>query len=264
MKTKINKLITEYVREYQNNKSVSTKWGEPIVGFADAKHPYIMNLKRIISPSHQMPLNVLNDAKTVIVYFVPFTKKLAMTNYLSKDCSSIEWAIAYEETNAMIIKLNKCLITRLKELGYRADISNESLTFDRTALKSNWSHRHFAYAAGLGTFGINNMLITKSGCCGRFGSLVTNLMLEHGSPMTEELCLYKKNKSCGICVRHCPNKALTLEGYDRQICNEILQNNARLYKNFGSSYSDGKGNPNSIGSEVCGKCTVNIPCAFWE
>ncbi len=263
MKTIITEFITEYVREYQSNENISTKWGVPIVGFADAKHPYIINLKKVISHSHQLPIDVLEDAKTVIVYFVPFTKELAMTNFLSKDCSSVEWAVAYEETNAMFMKLNERLITKLNESGYRAGISNESLMFDRSALKSNWSHRHFAYAAGIGTFGINNMLITKSGGCGRYSSLVTNLNIEHGSPMTEELCLYKRNKSCGICVKHCPNKALTLEGYEREKCNEILQKNAQLYKNFGSSYSDEKGKPNSIGSEVCGKCAVNIPCAFW-
>lgn len=263
MKTIITEFITEYVREYQINENISTKWGNAIVGFADAAHPYIMNLKNIISPSHQLPSDVLNDAKTVIVYFVPFTKELAMTNYLSKDCSSVEWAVAYEETNAMIIKLNKHIITKLKEFGYRADISKESLTFDRSVLKSNWSHRHFAYAAGIGTFGINNMLITKNGCCGRYGSLVTTLNIEHGSPMTEELCLYKRNRSCGICVKHCPTGALSAENYNRLKCNEILQKNAQLYKNFGSSYSDKQGNPNSIGSEVCGKCAVNIPCAFW-
>ncbi len=263
MKTIITEFITEYVREYQSNENISTKWGVPIVGFADAKHPYILNLKNITTPSHQLPSDVLNDAKTVIVYFAPFTKELAMTNYLSKNCSSVEWAVAYEETNAMFMKLNERLIKKLNELGYMADISKESLTFDKSALSSNWSHRHFAYAAGIGTFGINNMLITKSGCCGRYGSLVTNLNVEHGSPITEELCLYKRNKSCTICVQHCPNKALTLDGYEREKCNEILQKNAQLYKNFGNSYSDEKGNPNSIGSEVCGKCTVNIPCAFW-
>lgn len=264
MKNKIIEFITEYVREYQKNENISTKWGEPLVGFADAMHPYILNLKNIISHSHQLPSDVLDDAKTVIVYFVPFTKELAMANYLSKDCSSVEWAVAYEETNAMFMKLNEHLIKKLNEFGYKAGISKESLTFDKSALKSNWSHRHFAYAAGIGTFGINNMLITKSGCCGRYCSLVTNLTLEHGSPMTAELCLYKKNKSCGICVKHCPNKALTFEGYKREKCNEILQKNAQLYKNLGSSYSDEKGKPNSIGSEVCGKCAVNIPCAFWN
>lgn len=263
MKTKIAELITEYVSKYQINNNISTEWEEPIVGFADAKHPYILRLKNIISSSHQLPADVLDDAKTVIVYFVPFTKELANTNWISKDIASYGWAVAYEETNAMFIKLNKYLITKLNEMGYKADISKEALTFDRQTLISNWSHRHFAYAAGMGTFGINNMLITKKGCCGRYGSIIANLDVEHGSPMTEELCLYKKNKSCGLCITHCPNKALTFKGYDREKCNEVLQKNAQVYKNLGSSYTDETVKANSVGSEVCGKCAVNIPCAFW-
>lgn len=35
---------------------------------------------------------------------------------------------------------------------------------------SEWSHRHAAYIAGLGIFGINNMLITNKGCVGRIPS----------------------------------------------------------------------------------------------
>lgn len=39
--------------------------------------------------------------------------------------------------------------------------------------------------------------------------------------------------------------------------------NAELYTEFGSSYTDESGeNPNSVGSEVCGKCVVNTPCTF--
>jgi epoxyqueuosine reductase QueG len=96
-----------------------------------------------------------------MAYFVPFTKELAHTNKTPGDISSPEWALAYEETNAMFIKLNYYIVSELRKLGYYADVSPESSTFDQKILKSNWSHRHFAKAAGLGTFGINNMLITK-------------------------------------------------------------------------------------------------------
>ena len=41
--------------------------------------------------------------------------------------------------------------------------------------------------------------------------------------------------------------------------------NAKLYTQFGSSYTneDGTG-ANSVGSEVCGKCITGSPCAFWK
>lgn len=41
-------------------------WQKPLVGFADAKSEYIRNLKQIVHPQHQMPEEVLLDAKIII------------------------------------------------------------------------------------------------------------------------------------------------------------------------------------------------------
>ncbi len=127
--------------------------------------------------------------------------------------------------------------------------------------------RHFAYLAGLGTFGINNMLITRSGGCGRYTTVVTDLDITPGQPLETEYCLYKKNGKCGACLRRCPTAALTatdgIGHYDRHKCFAILKKNAEAYQDFGISYTneDGTGS-NSVGSEVCGKCTVHVPCAL--
>lgn len=146
-----------------------------------------------------------------------------------------------------------------------AGVTPKAVTFYQDRLISDWSHRHIAYAAGLGTFGLNNMLLTRHGCCGRFSTVITNLDLETGQPLTEEYCLYKKNGTCGVCVKHCPTGALTFHGYDRFRCYALCQENAKLYTQFGSSYTneDGTG-ANSVGSEVCGKCITGSPCAFWK
>ena len=244
---------------------MSTIWDDPLVGFADASHPYILALKEIISPAHTMPTDVLSDASIVLAYYVPFTRALAKTNRNSQRLASPEWASAYEQTNAMFDNLNKHLIEFLRNIGYRAAVSREAAMFDRKKLISNWSHRHLAYAAGLGTFGLNNMLITKSGCCGRYITIVTNLDVEPDEPLKEELCLYKKDGSCGVCVRNCPIGALSLSGYDRQKCYSLLKENAELYTEFGSSYVDDTNvNAEKEGSEVCGKCVTASPCSFWR
>ena len=264
MKEKITKMIQDFVNEYEQKDNISTKWGEPLVGFANAKHPYILNLKKLITSTHKLPTDVLSDASIVIAYFIPFTKELADTNRMAGDIASHEWALAYEETNEMFVKLNEYIISELRKLGYHADVSPEAFTFDQKILKSNWSHRHFAKIAGLGTFGINNMLITKFGCCGRYSTIVTNLDVTPDSPLEDEFCLYKKNGSCGLCVKHCPSGALTLDGYDRHKCYVVLRKNAELYTEFGSSYTNESDDcPNSVGSEVCGKCVVNKPCTFF-
>lgn len=265
LKERIALEIYDFVNEFALESGIPTKWGTPLVGFADAAHPYIMALKEIIGPFHSVPTDVMNDASIVIAYYIPFTRELAKTNVLAKRFASPEWALAYEQTNAMFHSLNTHLIEYLENMGYKAAVSKEASTFDEEKLISNWSHRHFAYAAGLGTFGMNNMLITKNGCCGRYFTIVTNLDVEPDAPLMEELCLYKKNGSCGVCLKNCPMGALSTSGYERHKCYVLLRENAKIYTEFGSSYMDETGEKaNSEGSEVCGKCVTASPCAFWK
>lgn len=265
MKDKITKLIRNFVRDYESKEGISDIWREPIVGFASANHPYILSLKEIVLDTHSMPKDVLPDATVVIAFFIPFTKKLANTNRNAGDIASPEWAKAYEDTNSMFTRLNQCIVAELRRLGYDAAVSPESTVFDREKLMSNWSHRHLAWAAGLGTFGINNMLITKVGCCGRYSTVVTNLDIEPDEPLEIEYCLYKKNGTCGACVKRCPSGALTLSGYDRFKCYKVCMKNATLYTEFGNSYSARSNeSQKNTGSEVCGKCVTNMPCTFFR
>lgn len=258
MKDRINRWISEFIAEYSKQSEISTEWGEPIVGFADAYSPYIQNLPELISSSHGLPQDIMEDAASVIAYFVPFTRALAKSNNNGGEYASQQWADAYEQTNAMFGRLNLYIIDRLSEYGYRGAMHPAAGTFDHDKLISDWSFRHFAYAAGLGTFGINNMLITPKGCCGRYNTIVTNLDVAADKPMERELCLYKANGSCGICMKNCPTQAISEDGYDRHKCYEILCKNAEIYRVEDNSYEG------SNGSEVCGKCVTGSPCAFWN
>ncbi len=265
MKATVAGMIRNYVKEYEMRPGISTIWGEPLVGFADASHPDILKLRDTISPTHKLPAEVLKSASIVVAYFVPFSAELAYTNREAGNVASPEWALAYEETNSMLRNMNECLAKELSGMGFEAAVSPEAYTFDQEKLISNWSHRHFAWAAGLGTFGLNNMLITKKGCCGRYSTIVTNLDVEPDRPLEEDLCIYKKNGRCGACIRRCPSGALSRNGFQRKKCYEILQKNAERYQDFGSSYLDASGGrPNSAGSDVCGKCATCVPCSFFN
>lgn len=264
MREQLLETIRSFLRDYEKKPEIQTVWGEPLLSFADANHPYVRSLKLVVTPTHAMPEEVLPGAKNVLVYYVPFTRELAKTNQeQGQELASWQWALAYEETNQMFQHLNQALIQEIRRMGYEAAQARQAATFDQSILKSSWSHRHFAYAAGLGTFGVNNMLITEKGCCGRFHSLVTTLRAETGQPLKEEYCLYKRNGSCLVCVKRCPTGALTEGGYDRRKCYTLLRKNAARYTEFGSSYEteDGSG-ANSVGSEVCGKCVTGAPCGF--
>lgn len=274
-----NKIIDEikaFVAAENTACSMGAIWQEPIVGLADAGSEYIRSLKTIVHPDHQMPEEVMADAKTVICYFVPFAEWVAKSNTGSENdmCSSVtnmaspQWAESYELTNAMMGRLNEHLIEVIHNMGYEAKTAPEAAVFYRDEVISHWSFRHIAYAAGLGTFGLNNMLITDKGCSGRYNCLVTNLDLEADSPKKEEACLYIKNGTCGACMIKCPAGAISSEGFDRHKCYEQCLKNAAIYTEFGSSYAGSceegvqQDETDNYGSEVCGKCIAGMPCAY--
>lgn len=250
----MEKLISDFVREYEKREDVATAFGEPVVAYADAAHPYILALKKLVSGEHHMPRDVMPEAKSVICYYIPFTKELARTN-AGGETASPQWARAYEELNALIAELNVRICEALEAEGYKGTTSSGASAFDREKLISDWSQRHIAYAAGLGTFGMNNMLITEKGCCGRYSSVITDRQFRYGKPRTEELCIFKRTGGCGICMDNCPVGAITPSGYDRKKCYGLCTKNAERFRDFGSSYG-------AAGSEVCGKCITGSPCAF--
>lgn len=78
MKAYVTALIEDYIREYE--KTSETKWGTPLVGFADAAHPMLPEFRVVADKNHVMPREVLEDATVVVCYFLPFTQETAKTN----------------------------------------------------------------------------------------------------------------------------------------------------------------------------------------
>ncbi|HHO77195.1 MAG TPA: epoxyqueuosine reductase [Deltaproteobacteria bacterium] len=240
--------ISHYVDHYTFSENPHTRWLNPLVGFADAGDPVFLSLKKAVSPSHAMPKDLLGCARSVVVYFLPFTKDIALSNRKSR-LASRHWARAYIETNRLIIKLNAYLAERLKQQGAETAVIPPTHNFDTQKLTSDWSHRHAAWIAGLGTFGINNMLITQNGCCGRLGSIVTSARCSPSKRPDTQYCLHKYNQTCDACVINCVTGALKADSFDRHRCYELLLENAALYSTEGLA-------------DVCGKCTCVVPCSF--
>lgn len=241
----IIRFIQSYVEQYPGINQVPALWRTPLVGFADASDPYILNLPILIVKEHKLPQDFMESPQVVISYFLPFQPELAKTNVGIEDHSaSPAWAEAYGITNTMIERLNRELADEILSMGYRAAVP-EKVGKLPGLLVSNWSQRHLAYAAGLGTFGINNMLITERGCCGRYGSIVADIPVEKTGAIKQENCLFKRNGSCKKCIKNCFAGALSEEGFDRKKCSTACLKNREKY-----------------GVNVCGKCDVDIPCAF--
>lgn len=247
MKMNTTRAIADFVEEYQKTPHIHTHWGIPIVRFAAAEDPLFQQLKIAVSPTHALPEDLLTNVRTVISFFLPFPKSITSTN--SKErLSSPEWAVSYLETNELIKELGSYLQEFFRQYG--ADVVTVPATHNwiKDTLISNWSHRHVAVIAGLGRFGLNNMLITAQGCCGRIGSLLTSAVIEPDPRPAEEACLYKYDGSCKKCVRKCVNEALFEDSFDRFRCYDQLLKNVEEHKAVG--YAD-----------VCGKCLAAVPCS---
>lgn len=246
MKPSIEKVIEDVVREFEKHEEITTRWKKPLVAYADAADPLFKMLKQVAAPDHYEPFDINPDAESVITYFLPFEDSVVISNTGGSDCSK-EWAMAYIETNKLITEINDRLIWFLNTSGWRTEKLPKELNMNRDTLKSVWSNRHVSYIAGLGTFGINNMLITENGCCGRLGNVVTSLKLEPTERPDHEYCLKKLDGSCGVCSENCMVGALD-DGFDRFSCNEVLKVNAAGFEELGEA-------------QCCGKCLTGLPCS---
>jgi epoxyqueuosine reductase QueG len=247
MKRRVIEAIEKFVENYQQNENISTRWGVPLVGFAAGNDRLFKELRTVIGPTHALPEDILADARTVIAFFLPFPKTVTRSNIKERK-SSTEWAVSYVETNILIQQLSLHLQQFFEQEGECSVSIPATHNWIEDKLISDWSHRHVAYIAGLGTFGLNNMLITDNGCCGRVGSFVTSAAIEPDSRPEYEACLYKHDGSCKKCTQKCVNEALYEGAFDRFKCYEMLLENVEEHKSVG--YAD-----------VCGKCLVAVPCS---
>jgi len=248
MEDTIKRLITDYVKEYPKKEKTNTEWKKPLTAYANAQDPLFNKLKEVISPNHELPTDLLDNAQSVITFFLPFKEEINESNIKGR-LSSRQWAVAYIETNQLIMAVNKYIQKELNKRGYNSTIIAATHNFREDQLISDWSHRHAAYIAGLGTFGINNMLITAKGCAGRVGSIITDLKLKPTKRPQEEFCLYKYNGSCKVCLERCIVNALSENPaeFNRFDCYEICLENEEYHKDLDLT-------------DVCGKCCVNLPC----
>jgi len=248
MRERIKRFIREFAKDYRVRNETATDWREPLVAFAGADDSLFQKLREVVSETHDLPTDLLRGAETVISYFIPFRKETVLSNVGKKSCS-LEWAVSYVETNNLIAALNESLSDMLKESGFESVVLPPTHNFDEKRLVSDWSHKHVAFIAGLGTFGLHHMLITQKGCCGRLGSLITTAKISPTERPKTEFCLYRHDGSCRKCVENCVFGSLKTDSFDRHRCYEVCLSNAELHSKLGLA-------------DVCGKCVCVVPCSY--
>ena len=243
-------------------------WDAPIVGFCRGDDPIYLEFKNHIGDFYWTPLEIFErtftgvktTAKdlTVISWILPQTRTTKDENGAQKVYPSLRWAAARGSGEKFNVALREHVAKTLVQVGVEAVAPMLSPFWSRQASErygfaSNWSERHAAHAAGLGTFGLCDGLITPVGKAIRAGSVVARLEV-HPTPRPYQdhhaYCLFYSHGTCQKCVARCPVQAISSEGHDKVRCQSHLEK-AKSYvrKKYGLE--------NKVG---CGLCQVGVPC----
>lgn len=273
MKDRITTGIKQFLAENKANwfEDVNDRWfDEPIVQFADADDAIFTEYKSIIGEYHMTPAEVFNltfgegsfQEGTVISIVLPINEVIRKTNRPQQEWASREMALLRTYQVEIINEVSKYVESVLRANGYRAITPYQSEWFKRvnepTGPSSNWSERHIAYAAGLGTFSLNDGFITEKGIAVKLISVVTDLKVPPDARKEQNHtanCLYCSQGICGACIKRCPVQAITKDGHDKIKCFEFVY--GEKSKDLAESY----GGNREVGSG-CGLCQSSVPCEY--
>lgn len=247
---------------------------EPLVGFADGDDPIFTVYKAVIGDFHLTPREVLNrhlaatgkpaaESATVgvISWVLPTARQTRLANRRQTQGPSLRWNHTRWHGQDFVFELSRYAVALLEGLGQHAVAPELSPFFEPRRREdgpaSTWSQRHIAYAAGLGTFGFNDGLITPRGQAMRCGSVVTDMALPPSlRPYASHTahCLFYATGGCRLCMARCPGGAITAAGHDKDRCRTIMYEEMRPWLN--GAHGEG-----FIGSYAgCGLCQTKVPC----
>ena len=265
-----SKNMVEFILEFQENdqnnrisEEVAKKpeyigkkiFDGAICGIAAADDPVILSLKDNKEAGLDMllPEEWLPGAKSVVSFFLPFEHWITEEN-IGGDIPSAGWLHGRIEGQMAINKMSLALTKKVMEEGFETIVPaldprfwcfTQAPDYVGPKYTCNWSERHVAFAAGIGTFGLSRGFISEIGTAGRLMSFITTLSLEPTPRPYEDLLEYCSK--CCSCIPACPGKAISLEQLkDHVLCDEWT---SKVREMFYPYYG-------------CGKCQSGMPCAY--
>lgn len=215
--------IEELISAMAENHAKSRYYRRPIVGYASAEDPLYDQLDKIIGNPQIHPHDMLPGARTVIVIFLPYSE-IVYNDMKNGLLTSSVYSDAYMHTNALLDDMAAKTGELLASKGYRSASEPPTENFDHVTKTASWGHKSNAVIAGIGTFGLNHLIITRSGCLGRMTSIVTDAYIEPGKRPEHSYCLFYQTGKCRKCVDNCPSGALCSDGtIDKRRCDAYLE-----------------------------------------
>ncbi|AMV70519.1 epoxyqueuosine reductase [Desulfuromonas carbonis] len=253
--------IERFVREHPANlqeDGVTPYFEAPLVGVAAAADSLFVQYKEIVGDFHLTPDGLLPGATAVLCWVLPVVETTRLGNRREQQYPSRAWARTRDRGEAFNVLLRRHLVELLTARGFRAVATQlsplwQAVEVEGSGPSSNWSERHAAFAAGLGTFSLNDGLITAKGIAHRLGSIVTDAPLPSTPRPYSDFrgyCLRFVDGSCGACIARCPVGALSDSGHDKFLCRDYVY--GTVPEAVAASYD--------IKATGCGLCQTKVPC----
>ncbi|HLO67844.1 MAG TPA: hypothetical protein VK188_12545 [Holophaga sp.] len=215
----------------------------PLLAVADASDPLWARMREpeVVGPHHLLPGDWLPGAVSVLTFFLPYTAPVRRANRIPR-VTATEWLYGRYEGGHLVEALDEALADLLRAAGWKAVAPATDPRIRTVAMRSNWSERHAAYVAGLGTFSLSRSLITRAGSAGRLGSVITD------APLPPTLRPYEDREAwcgrCGTCIPRCPIGAISPDGKDHTLCKQWQDQTLEAFRpRYG-----------------CGKCQTAVGC----
>ena len=267
----IRNLIGEFIAGSPSNdmrkESGEPAWDSALVGFASGDDPIWQQYKEYVGAFHWTPWEVFGQHRpehptkpgelTVVSWVLPQRSAVRESNRRCRKYPSEDWARIRVYGEAFNVELRRHVVESIEAKGYAAVapmlVPNWTIVeSQRFSYASSWSERHAAHAAGLGTFGLCDGLITARGKAIRAGSVVARIAFPPTRrPYSDHraYCLFFAEGTCGKCIDQCPARAITEAGHDKQKCRmHLVRSREHVKETYGF---EGYG---------CGLCQTGVPC----
>lgn len=269
--------IAETIREFvatSVENTLNLPGGEkafdaPLVGFANGADPLFAEYVSHIGDYYLTPLSAYNKSfprektikaqeLTVISWVLPSSNRTRREQAVAVKRPCERWVKVRFYGELFNDALRRFVVERLAAAGIPALAPVLEPWWGRSdtgpyAPCSNWSERHAAYAAGLGTFGLCDGLITPVGKAMRTGSVIARAPIsasERAYSDHHAYCLFYSHGTCGKCISRCPVNAISEAGHDKNKCMQYTESKMKRYAL--ETYV--------ISISVCGLCQTGIPC----
>ncbi len=213
-------------------------FNKPLLGVSGGDDPIFEKFKEVVASEHLTPLELwracgkekvsASNLRIITIVF-PYVEKIRSESKDFIEFPNVKlpaeiYSVGRNYANEFKKETCRQTIEFFKKSGFNAIaamVSEVFSIFTKGRFYSNWSERHIAFAAGLGTFSLSEALITEVGCNLRLASIITDAPLDITPRKNDDHhanCLYYAKGTCRKCEKNCPAHAISENGHDKKKC----------------------------------------------